>query len=71
MKHIRIRHNVPVWEQTFLVVELDDDEADIILSGDQEAVDALLIAGIESGKATVQVTGQIESMDGDYEITEL
>jgi len=73
MRRIKIRHTSPVWEETLVEAVLGDEHAQNLLGDDRdmELVDVLLNRAVFDGTATVQVTVGIDSMDADYEITDL
>jgi len=73
MKTIKIRHTAPVWEETLLEVEVTDEQAANLLGDapDYEFRDVLINQAVIDGTATIQVTTGIDSMDADYEVTEV
>ncbi len=73
MKLIKIRHTAPVWEETLFEVEVTDDQAADLLGDDPdyEFRDVLINQAVMNGTATIQVTTGIDSMDADFEVTEV
>jgi hypothetical protein len=73
MPRFKIVHNAPVWERTVVWVDVPEDKAELIQPGsdayDHDFVDSLLTEAILKDEACIEVTGQIESMDSDTEVT--
>lgn len=71
MPRFKIKHTAPVWEETFIEVEVTEEQAKRLRETDYELVDDLISDAILSDSASVQIVGGIESMDADYDIEEV
>lgn len=70
MPRFKIKHTAPVWEETFIEVEVTEEEAERIRDRDMDLIDDLLNNAVLNDQATIQVAGGIDSLDADYDIEE-